>query len=146
MNKKAIKDPWISKEKFDYISHVKNKLSYEKWIEYIDAHQDYFTWYEDTKNGIFEKANIDKIPKDFKEKVLKNLDKTEVQAEFNKKKDYYEIVINYNRELGIIGTTFMKPITKEHLRRLLDMANYLDAHLLNHGDEIIDKKVIESLE
>jgi predicted Ser/Thr protein kinase len=73
------------------------------------------------------------------------LNKHKVFAEFNKKRGWYEIVIGFNDELNVIGTTFMKPIKKEHLKRLLEMASYLDALLLNHGDEIIDENVIENL-
>jgi hypothetical protein len=143
---KNIKDPWIAREKFDNISNIKTKLSHLQWVEYIEDHQDYFTWYEDTPDGIYRKNNMDKVPDSFKEKVLYSLNKHKVFAEFNKKKGWYEIVIGFNDELNVIGTTFMKPIKKEHLRRLLDMANCLDALLLNHGDEIIDEKVIEGLE
>jgi hypothetical protein len=110
-------------------------------------HQDYYTWYENTKDGIYMKNNINEIPENFREKVLNGLNKKEVLSEFNDKKGYYEIVVNYNIELGIISTTFMKRIKKEHLERLLDMANYLDAYLLNrNGKTIIDEKLIESLE
>ena len=141
-----IKDPWIAREKFDNISNIQMKLSHQRWVEYIDAHLDYYTWYENTESGIYSKNNINKVPENFLEKALHRLNKAEVQAEFNNKKGYYEIIINFNDKLNIIGTTFMKPVKKEHLIRLLEMANYLDAYLLNHGNEIIDAKVIESLE
>ena len=143
---RGVKDPSIAKEKFDNISNIQLKLSHEKWVKYIDMHQDYYTWYENTEDGIFEKNNMDKVPESFREKVLYSLNKTKVLAEYNTKKGYYEIVINFNDRLNVIGTTFMKRIKKEHLRRLLDLANYLDAFLLNNGKTIIDEKVIESLE
>ena len=140
-----MKDPWIAKERFDNISNIKNKLPYNKWVEYIEMHQDYYTWYENTEGGISEKNNMDKIPESFREKVLYSLNKTSVRAEFNKKKRYYEVVVQFNDKLNVIGTTFMKPIKKEHLRRLLDLANHLDALLLDNGKTIIDEKVIEGL-
>ena len=140
-----IKKLWIAREKFNNILHIKNKLSYHKWIEYIDNHQDYFVWYEDTEDGIHIKNNIDKVPDDFIGKTLLSLNKRKALAEFNNKKGYYEVVIGFNDELGTISTTFMKRIKKEHLRRLLDLANYPDALLLNNGTKIMDEKVIEGL-
>jgi len=146
MEKNRIKDPCIAKEKYDNILHIISKLPYNEWVEYINMNQDYYTWYENTEDGIYSKNHIDEYPKWSQEKVSYSLNKTKVLAEFNKKKGYYEIVVQYIDKLNVIGTTFMKPIKKEHLIKLLDMANYLDALLLNHGDEIIDEKVIESLE
>jgi hypothetical protein len=75
-----------------------------------------------------------------------NSHKVRVLAEFNVKKGWHEVDLAFHGDFGIITTTFQKSITKEHLRRLLDMATYLDAYLLNNGNEIIDEKVIESLE
>jgi hypothetical protein len=145
MKQKKIKDPSIAKEVYRQARFVQDKLSYQKWIEYIDTHQDYFTWEDDTPNGINLRENIDRIPEWAREGISKS-HKVRTFAEFNSKKGWYEIDLAFHRDFGIITTTFQKNITKEHLRRLLDMANYLDAYLLNHGDEIIDEEVINSLE
>jgi hypothetical protein len=139
-----IKDPWIAKEKFDYVGNVKEKLLQEKWAEFIDKNADYYTWLENTDEGKNTLANIDKVPDDFREAILKSHNRSKVYAEFNSKKKHYEVILAFNPDLGVIGTTFQKPITKGHLRRLLDMATYLDAYLLNNGKEIIDEKFIES--
>ena len=142
---RQIKDPWIAKEKFDYVGNVKQKLSQEKWAEFMHKNLDYYIWLENTEEGKETLANIDKVPIDFRESILKGHNKSKAYAEFNTKKKYYEVIVAFNPDLGVIGTTFQKPITKAHLRRLLDMANYLNAYLLNNGNEIIDENVIESL-
>lgn len=146
MKIKNIKDLWISKEKFDYILNVKNKIEYEKWVWYVDNNKKYFTWYENTQRGIEAKSKIDEVPEDFRDDVLTSLNKKKAYAEFNNKKGLYEIIISFNQNTGVISTTFMKKITKQHLIMLLEMANYLDAYLLNTGKTIIDEKVIEELE
>lgn len=141
-----IRDPWIAKEKFKSISMIKNKLSHEKWIEFIEANQDYFTWYENTKEGIYELNHLDQIPEAFKEQSIRLLNKRKAFAEYNSKKGFHEIIIDFNEVHGLIGTTFQKRIRKEHLQMLLNMANYLDAYLLNGGNKIIDVKFIEEFE
>lgn len=134
----------IAKESYNYSDEVKRKLPYEKWVEYISNHLDYYEWLEDTNKGKERLSNIDKIPEAFRNGVLEQLSKSQALAEFNEKKGWHEIVIDFHRDIGVIKTAFMKRITKVHLRRLLDMANYLDAYLLNNGNEIIDEKFIES--
>jgi len=146
MKLKGITDPTISLEKYEWSFNIKNKLNYDKWVEYIDAHKDYFTWYEDTDDGIKTKNTINEVPEDFREGVLLKLQKQQVRAEYNPKKCWYEVVIDFHKNFGIIHTTFMKPLKKEHLTMLLNIANYLDAFLLNNGKTIIDKKVIDDLQ
>jgi hypothetical protein len=118
MKIKEIKDPTIAKEKFEWPWLIENKLSHERWIEYIENNQDYFTWEENTISGISLKNNIEKIPINFREKLLISLNKRKALAEFSQKKGWHEIVISYNEKYGIISTTFMKPITKQNLKRL----------------------------
>lgn len=145
-NLKSIKDPVIALEKFNFSDAITEKLDYEKWIDYVEQHKDYYTWLEDSDKGKNRLANIDRIPEDFRSGILEQLNKSQVFAEFNEKKGWHEIVIDFHKDTGVVKTTFMKKITKEHLKRLLEMANYLDAYLLNSGKTIIDEKVIEELE
>ena len=107
-----ISDPYISKERFDYLWDVRIMIDYPQWVEYINNRLDYFTWLEETEEGKNRLSNIDKIPQSFKDKILKLHDKKEACAEFNTKKGYYEIIINYNWEFGTIGTTFQKIISR----------------------------------
>lgn len=145
MKIKDIKDPSIAKDIYDQARFVSNKLSYEKWVEYIDNHQDYFSWEDDTPDGIYRRNNIDKIPEWAREGII-NSYKAKALAEFNDKKGWHEISLAYHKDFGIITTTFQKSIKKKQLLILLDLANYLDALLLKDGKEIIDKKLIEELE
>jgi len=145
MKLKNIKNPSIAKEIYEQARFVQNKLSYEKWVEYIDAHQNYFTWEDDTPDGIYRREHIDEYPEWAKEGIL-NSRKGRALAEFNKRKGWYEIDLAFHGNFGIITTTFQKRITKEHLKRLLDFADYLNAYVLNNGKKIIDKRIIESLE
>ena len=81
---------------------VKEDINYSKWVEYIDTHQDYFTWAEDTMEGKEALANIDKVPESFRERTLKTYSKNRCCAEYNDKKKYYEVIIsNYDQKIGI---------------------------------------------
>ena len=139
---KKIKDPWIAKEKFVNINLNKEKLDFNKWVEFIENHKDYFIWYEETLDGIHLLENLDKVPIWAREGILNSF-KGKALAEYNNKKGYYEIVFTFNKELNVISTTFMKRISQKHLYRLLEMANYLDALLLNNGTEVIDEKKLK---
>ncbi len=41
----------IDKQSFDFIRSDYGSIDYQKWVEYIDTHQDFFAWYENTENG-----------------------------------------------------------------------------------------------
>lgn len=135
----------IAKEKYEYSDRVKIKLDYDNWVDFIEQNRGYYIWLEESEKGKERLANIDKIPESFRAGILEQLNKTQVFAEFNTKKGYHEIVIDFHKDIGVIKTTFMKKVTKDHLKRLLEMANHLDALLLKYGKEIIDEKAIESL-
>lgn len=140
-----ISDPWISKEKFKNISKIEEKLTYDSYIEFIDAHQDYFTWEEETEQGKNTLKNLDEIPKSFRDGILKSHSKQKANAEFNSKKGYYEVIVQFNEDLGVIRTTFQKKIKKHHLELLLEMANHLDALLLVDGIKIINEETLNEL-
>ena len=133
----------IAKEKYNFSDQIKSRVAYEKWVEFIDRNRDYYEWLEGTDKGKERLANIDKIPEGFRKGILEQLNKSQAFAEFNSKKGWHEIVMDFHKDYGFIKVTFMKKITNAQLRRLLDMANYLDAYLLNSGNEIIDEKFID---
>jgi hypothetical protein len=88
-------------------------------------------------------AKIDKVPESFRDRTLKAYNKNRCFAEYNSVKNYYDVVVsNYDRKLNI---SFERKVTKEDLVHFSDMANFLDAHLLNNGIEIIDEKMLEEL-
>lgn len=140
-----IEDPTIAKATYTNINKLSDRLEYLTWVEFIDSRKDYFIWVENTEEGKQTLANIDKVPESFREGVIKGHSKRKTYAEFNSRKGFYEVIVQFNDKYGIVHTTFQKPITKNHLRMLLEMANHLDAYLLNNGKEIIDKQVIENL-
>ncbi|MDX8363034.1 hypothetical protein [Cytobacillus sp. IB215316] len=131
-------DPTIAKEKYNNINHLTNKVDWQLWVNFINKHSDYFIWSEETEKGKQTIANLDKVPEHFREKLLEGHNKRKAYAEYNQKKGYYEIVVQYNKEYGVISTTFMKPIREYHFQILLDMSKYLDAYLLNNGGQILE--------
>jgi hypothetical protein len=146
MNLKKIRDLQIAKNKIDFIVDINEELNCHKWMEYIMQHSDYFIWDEDTEEGKQTLANIDKVPENFRKKILGGLNKKGYYAEYNDKKKRYNIHISFFSEYNRIGIGFERQLTINDLRRFLDMANYLDALLLNNGTEIIDECTIVSLE
>ena len=143
----------ISRSDFIYIAKSKfkfgkedciEKLDHSKWVEFIENHKDYFIWYEETEAGIYRKNNMDKVPDWAREQVIRELNKTDVNAEYNKKKGYYEIRVYFGID-GIIRIYFQKKITYRNLEILLDMAKHLDALLLKNEKNVIDEKFIEKL-
>ena len=140
-----ISDPWIAKETFSNVSKVEKKLSYSRWIEFIETRKDYFTWLEDTEEGKTTLANLNEVPESFRTKILKAHDRMKALAEFSPEKGYFEVIVQFNERLGVIGTTFQKEIKQHHLEVLFKMAEYLDAYVLNNGTQIIDRDVISGL-
>ncbi len=141
-----ISDPTIAKDKYSNRRNLTKRVSYEKWVEFIESHQDYFTWLEDTQEGKQTLANLHQVPESFRNGILRSHNKNRAFAEFNEKKGYYEIYVDFIERFGTISTTFQKPVNKNHLRILFEMANYLDAYLLNNGTEIIDEGFLDSLD
>jgi hypothetical protein len=121
-------------------------LNYEKWVEFVDKNQDNFIWYENTKSGLEAKANIDKVPEDFKERVFASLNKVRCFKEFDEEKGYYNINCGFSSANNWISIGFERTPKLEDLKIFVEMAKYLDALLLKDGTEIIDEKVIEELE
>jgi hypothetical protein len=140
---KKIKDPWIAKEKFKYISDVKEKLSHEKWVEYIDAHKDYYLWFEETELGIDLSNKLRTEPEVSRLDFSKELNKTIAKAEYNEKKGNFDVILTFSHEYGTIGSTFNKKISNQHIVRLIDLAKFLDAYVLNNGKQIIDETFLE---
>lgn len=144
MKKITIKEITIANEKFDYVNQIKSKINYFKWVQFIELNLHYFTWLENTPKGDEMTQNINLFSVEFQNGIKQKLNKTQALAEFNSEKKFHEFVIDFHNDYGIITTNFECRIKKKHLIILLNMANYLDALLLNHGTQIIDEKVIEN--
>ena len=136
----------IAKNIIDSVFTKNKPLDYNKWVEFVDTNTKQFVWKEDTKEGVEILTSIDKIPKKFKKRILESLNKSACYKEFDESKGYYNINVGFNYNDNWIRIGFERAPNPEDLRIFLDMANYLDAYLLCNGKEIIDKKVVESLD
>jgi hypothetical protein len=146
INLKSIRELYIANAPVNFLDESNLRtLDYKKWKEYV-SDSDFFVWFEDTKDGKSILKKIDTIPDDFKDSILALFNQTSCYADFNLKKNNYNIGIIFYDELRRIVISFERKVTINDLKIFLDMANYLDAYLLNNGTEIIDEKVIESLE
>ena len=139
---KAIKDLSIAKNVYFYNKDIKEIVSYNKWVDFIDQNADFFTWLEDTEQGKKTLENISSIPESFRSGILKGHNKSRAFGEFNIKKGYYEMYVDYHEQSGKITTTFQKPIKKAHIKLLQEMAVHCEALLLNNGTEIITLETI----
>ena len=136
----------IDKQSFDFIRSDYGSIDYQKWVEYINDNQDFFTWYENTESGKYILNSIDTIPEKFQEIALASLNKVRCEAKFNPKKNYYDISVSCSEITQRVTIMFERRPKIEEIRMFLDMAKHLDAMLLYRGKRIIDEKVIEELE
>lgn len=136
----------IAKEPYELGEYNSNsKIEYLKWVDFIDNHPEEFIWNENTNSGRETLANIDKVPDNFKERVLISLNKGACYKEYDHKKKYYNINIGYNFIDNRVSIGFERTPKLEDLKIFVEMAKHLDALLLKDGTEIIDEKMIESL-
>lgn len=143
MNFKKIKELTIAHCTYNYLSDIKKNIDYNTWVDYINSNFEIFIWAEDTKDGKQNLANIDKVPESFRERVLIAHNKHRCFADFDIKKQSYNIVVSfYDKKIGI---NLNRTPKLEDLKIFVQMAKHLDALLLKDGTEIIDEKVIESL-
>ena len=136
---------YIAKDIMDSVFTKTQPLDYEKWIEFVDRNQSDFIWYEKSKSGLEASENIDKVPEDFKERVIASLKKVSCFKEFDNKKGYYNINCSFNSTNNRISIGFERTPKLEDLKIFVAMAKHLDALLLKDGKDIIDEKIIESL-
>ena len=136
---------YIAKNIMDSVFTKNQPLDYKKWIDFIDKNQDEFDWYENTKAGKETLANIDKVPDDFKERVIIGLNKITCLKELDEKKGNYNINCSFGSVNNWVSIGFERPTKLEDLKIFVAMAKHLDALLLKDGTEIIDEKMIESL-
>jgi hypothetical protein len=135
---------YIAKNIIDTVFTKNQPLMYEKWIDFIDQNQSEFVWYEDTKAGKETLANIDKVPDDFKERVIAGLNKITCLKELDEKKGNYNINCSFGSVNNWVSIGFERTPKLEDLKIFVEMAKHLDALLLKDGTEIIDEKMIES--
>lgn len=135
----------IAKGLLDDVFTKTAPLDYDKWVEFIDNHSDYFIWNEDTEEGKKSLQNIDNVPENFRERVLASLNRVRCFAGFCDNKKLYDISVSFYEDLNWITIQFARTPKLEDLKIFVEMAKHLDALLLKDGKEIIDEKMIESL-
>lgn len=136
---------YVAKNIMDSVFTKNQPLKYEKWVDFINKYQEQFIWNENTKEGIESLANIDKVPEEFKERVLGSLNKVRCFKEFDEKKGYYNINCSFNSTDNWVSIGFERTPKLEDLKIFVEMAKYLDALLLKDGTEVIDEEVIKRL-
>lgn len=137
-----IKDPTIATTRYDFVNEITEAVNYEKWVDFIEQNCDYFTWLENTKEGKERLLNLYKIPESFRKGIIEGHNKKRAFCEYNLEKGYFEVYISYNKEFGLITTSFQKSLKKAHIKLLLEMAEHCEALLLNNGSEIITWETI----
>lgn len=136
----------IASNTYDQYLKFEKKISYKKWVDYIELNSHYFSWLEDTEKGKRTLSNIQKYPENLKDKVLRQHRKHTAYASFNTKKGYYELKLSYLDDFGHITTTIQKQLTKNELLLLFEMAEFLDAYLIDSMTRIVSREEIENLE
>lgn len=136
---------YIATNVMDSVFTKTQPLDYAKWVDFVDKNLSEFIWHEKTKSGIEAAENIDKVPEDFKERVIASLNKVRCFKEFDKKKEYYNINCGFSSANNWISIGFERTPKIADLKIFVEMANHLDALLLKDGKDIIDEKMIDSL-
>lgn len=136
---------YIAKNVMDSVFIKNEPLEYQKWVDFVDNHQEHFIWKENTKSGIESLANIDQVPEGFKERMLASLNKGSCFKEFDIKKGYYNINVGFNSISNWVSIGFERTPKLEDLEIFVKMASYLEAMLLKDGKEIIDEGILKSL-
>ena len=136
----------IAKKPYKLIGNeIIDEIDYLSWVNFIESHKEYFIWYEETKDGINSLQNIDKVPDWAKERVLYSLNKKRVYSTNKLVKNPTDLVISYSESDRRVSISLEENLNKNIAKIILSMAKHLDALLLKNGTEIIDEKLIESL-
>ena len=135
----------IAKNKMSKANTVLEPLDYYKWVEFIDNHSDFFIWKENTPEGIQILKSINDIPKDFRERVLGSLNKTNCYADFDNKKGHFNIRVGFGGKYNWISIDFARKPKPKDLNIFIEMAKYLDAYLLFNGTKIINEDTLNDL-
>jgi len=134
----------IATSKYKLNEIPSKRIDYDKWIEFIEAHKDYFIWYEDTPDGIDAKENIDKVPEGFKDRVIHSLNKVSAYSTNKIVKMAYDFIVTYRTTGGTVSVSIERKMTKEIAEILLKMAKFLEGKVIVSGTKVLEN--IEQLE
>ncbi|MBJ2124824.1 hypothetical protein [Flavobacterium sp. IB48] len=116
----------------------KEKISYEKWVDFIESNKEYFIWYENTEEGRKTLLNINQVPDWAKQGLLQRLNKTNAYSTNKIVAHPFDFIVRYFSEEGIVRIDIEKKMTKELLSILLEMAVFLNGKLVINGIEEIE--------
>ncbi len=121
----------IAKSKIKGVGKVEEKINKDDWIEIVENDPD-LTWVDDSNH----RRQL------FKEnKTLKRI--LYAYYEFDEKKDYGNVLLKFSEEMGFIMIDQTKT-TLSRLEKYFEIANKLDALLLQGNTKVIDEKYVES--
>ena len=130
----------IGSRSFIDIKKDNDIVNYEQWVDFIERHRDYFTWFEETEQGISVKKNLDRFSEGTKKVLLYRLSKTTAYSTTKIVKDPFDFIIHYGKN-KYISVHLEKKITLKIAALLLEMAKYLGARVI-----IDEKKELTCLE
>ena len=122
---------------------ITDKIFHSEFVEVIEKHNDLFVWLEDTEKGKKTLSNLDKFRESFRAGIIKGHHKIQACCDFDLKKGWHKLLLDYIELYGTISITGMPKINKYHLKILLDIANSLGALLLNNGTEVINESNLD---
>lgn len=126
----------IAKDSYKLLGETpKEKIDYNKWIEFIENHKDYFIWYENTEDGINALENIDKTPDWARERVLYSLNNKKACSTNKLVNHPMDFIVKYSTNDGMVSISIERKMSKEIAEILLEMARFLDGKLLIDGNK-----------
>jgi predicted transcriptional regulator len=129
----------IAKDKFKLLGEKpKERIDYNKWVEFINNHNDDFIWYEDTEQGKRVKERIDEFSEKAKKAVLYSLDKTNAYSTKKIAKNPSDLVVTYSTNEEMITINIEKKMTKDVAEILLEMAKFVDGKLIIGGNKELE--------
>ena len=118
-------------------------LNQTDWVSYIDDSFD-FVWKEETAEGQKILSKIETVPENFRESVMASLNKVSAYAFLDANGEKYKLNLSYNETYNLISVSFSSSPNREELQIVFNLAQSLNALLLNNGTEIIDQETIDN--
>jgi len=135
----------IAKSVVPTANTVLEPLDYQKWVDFIKQNKELFIWNEQTEKGRKSLQNVKNVPDNFKKRVLASLNKKVCFSEYNNVTGNYNISVTFYDDLNWITIQFARNPKPEDLPIFIEMAAYLDAHLLMDGTTVINEETLRKL-
>lgn len=114
------------------------KVDYNKWVEFIETHKEYFIWYEDTGDGKEQLQNIENLSEFLRDRILHSLNRIRVYSTNLLVKNPSDFIVTYRSESGTISISIEKKMSKEMADILLKMAEYVGGKLIINGTKELE--------